>query len=284
MIVARTRAELSEALRALRASQRAIALVPTMGAIHRGHASLVERAETGGGGVVATIFVNPLQFGPSEDLARYPRDESADLEALEAAGTHLVFVPEEDVVYPFGPPTTTVDPGPMGDVLCGRHRPGHFRGVLTVVAKLFGLVRPDRAVFGRKDFQQAVLVRRMVRDLELGIDIDIVPTVREPDGLAMSSRNQYLDPEERREAPALFRALSDAREAFASGERSPAALKAVIERRLAEHPIMRVQYVEIVDPSTLDTVDEVGPDEVAAVAAFAGTTRLIDNLELGRDS
>lgn len=282
MIVARNRTELSEALDVLRTSHGSITLVPTMGALHRGHFSLVERARESRGAVVATIFVNPLQFGPSEDLARYPRDEEGDLEALEAASTDLVFIPSAEEVYPIGPPRVTIDPGPMAELLCGRHRPGHFRGVLTVVAKLFGLIRPGRAVFGGKDLQQAVLVRRMVRDLELGVIVDVAPTVREPDGLAMSSRNRYLDPDERRQAAALFGSLSEAGESFLSGDASATSLKAVIERRLGEQPLIRVQYVEIVDPSSLEAVDPVRPDDVVAVAALAGTTRLIDNLVLGQ--
>jgi pantoate--beta-alanine ligase len=284
MIVARSRKELAEGLAELRASHGGITLVPTMGALHEGHLSLVDRAKESGGAVVVTIFVNPLQFGLSEDLGRYPRDEAGDLRTLGERGVDLVFVPGVEVVYPDGSPSVTVDPGPMADVLCGPWRPGHFRGVLTVVAKIFGLVRPDQAVFGRKDYQQAVLIRRMVRDLDLGVGIQLAPIVREPDGLAMSSRNAYLTPEERRQAPELFRALTGAREAFASGERRSARLKTLVQRRLEGHSLIHLQYVDVVDQSTLESVEEAGPDEVALLAALCGATRLIDNVVLGASS
>jgi len=284
MIVARSREELSERLASLRASRGGIALVPTMGALHEGHLSLVDRAKESGDAVVATIFVNPLQFGPSEDLARYPRDEESDLRRLEERGADLAFVPSVNAIYPEGSPSVTVDPGPMAEVLCGPWRPGHFRGVLTVVAKIFGLVRPDRAVFGRKDYQQAVLIRRMVRDLDLGVEIELAPIVRESDGLAMSSRNAYLTPEERGQASELFRALTGARVAFTSGERRTARLKIIVERQLAAHALLHLQYVEVVDPSTLEAAEEAGPSDVALLAASCGTTRLIDNVVLGAPS
>jgi pantoate--beta-alanine ligase len=251
-----------------------------MGALHEGHLSLVDAARARADAVAASVFVNPLQFGPGEDLAKYPRAPERDLGMLEARGARLAFLPSVDEMYPAGEPRVTVDPGPDGDRLCGAFRPGHFRGVLTVVAKLFGLFRPDVAAFGRKDFQQLVLVRRMAADLELGVDVIEAPIVREPDGLAMSSRNRYLSADERRAAPALQRALARARSRFQGGERRAAALLDVVRAELAGSPPLRLQYVEVVDASSLAPVDPVGRGAVVALAAFAGATRLIDNVTL----
>lgn len=281
MRVARTRAELEDELRGLRADRGPLALVPTMGYLHEGHLSLVDRAAAFALGVVATIFVNPLQFGPNEDLASYPRDEKRDLDLLRARGAALTFVPSVDEMYPDGSPRVTVHPGPMGARLCGAHRPGHFEGVLTVVAKLFGLVRPEVAVFGRKDFQQAVLIRRMVRDLELRVRVETAPIAREADGLAMSSRNTYLGPAERAQAVGLFRALEAARERFRVGARDADAVLRAAREALARHPLVRLQYLEAVDPATLEPVDALEPATVVAIAAYCGATRLIDNVELG---
>jgi pantoate--beta-alanine ligase len=251
-----------------------------MGFLHEGHLSLVDAAREAAAAVAVSIFVNPLQFGPSEDLEAYPRDEERDRALLETRGADLIFAPSTGEMYPGGEPSVTVDPGPMGDVLCGAHRPGHFRGVLTVVARLFGLFRPDVAVFGRKDYQQAVLVGRMVRDLELDVEVVRAPLVREEDGLALSSRNVYLNASERAQAPVVFEALSEARRRFREGERDAAVLADGIRLRVDEAPDMRVQYAELVHPETLEAVVAVGPGTVAAVAAFCGTTRLIDNLTL----
>ncbi|HSM60545.1 MAG TPA: pantoate--beta-alanine ligase [Longimicrobiales bacterium] len=281
MRVARTRAELEDELAGLRADRRPLALVPTMGYLHEGHLSLVDRAAALAPGVVATIFVNPLQFGPNEDLASYPRDERRDLDLLRARGAALTFVPSLDEMYPDGSPRVTVRPGPMGARLCGAHRPGHFEGVLTVVAKLFGLVRPEVAVFGRKDFQQAVLIRRMVRDLELRVRVETAPIAREADGLAMSSRNTYLGPAERAQAVGLFRALEAARVCFRAGARDAADVLRAAREALARHPLVRLQYLEAVDPATLEPVDALEPGTVVAIAAYCGATRLIDNVELG---
>ncbi len=281
MIVARTRIGLAEALPRLRAGGGTLALVPTMGYLHPGHLSLVEYAAAQADAVAVSIFVNPLQFGPGEDLAEYPRDEARDLALLEARNVSLAFVPSVDEMYPLGDPCVTVDPGAMAERLCGAFRPGHFRGVLTVVAKLFGLFRPDVAVFGRKDFQQAVLIRRMARDLDMGVRVRTAPTVREGDGLAMSSRNAYLSPEERAQAVGLFRALSSAAERFAGGERNAPALLETARAVLARYPLLRPQYLEIVDPDTLASLDRAATGSVVAVAAFCGRTRLIDNVELG---
>ena len=280
MKVVRTRDELARTLDELR-KQGEVALVPTMGYLHDGHLSLVDLAREEAASVAVSIFVNPLQFGPTEDYGRYPRDEPRDLELLRARRTDLVWVPSVEEVYPGGPPAVTIESGALGDRLCGAFRPGHFDGVLTVVAKLFGLFRPDAAVFGRKDFQQSVLVRRMVRDLELGpTRVRVAPTRREPDGVAMSSRNAYLSAEERKQAVGLFAALQAARERFAAGERSGSAILAGMNERLADFPLLHAQYVEVVDPDTLEPVETVDGSTVAALAAFAGRTRLIDNMSL----
>lgn len=279
MRVARTREELARALEELGGGGR-VGLVPTMGYLHEGHASLLERAAAEADVVAASIFVNPLQFGPGEDYERYPRDEGRDFALLERRGTHLVFAPPVEEVYPGGPPAVTVDPGAAGERLCGAFRPGHFRGVLTVVAKLFALVRPHLAVFGAKDFQQAVLIRRMVRDLDLGVEIVTAPIVREADGLALSSRNAYLSPDEREQALGLSRALRAAARLHAAGERSARSLLEAVGEEVARHPGLRLQYAECVDPETLDPVDPVPSGSVVALAAHAGRTRLIDNRTL----
>ncbi len=280
MILARNRDELRTELDRLRGSGR-VALVPTMGFLHEGHLSLVDQARDAADLVVVSIFVNPLQFGPGEDLADYPRDEVRDLESLRARGVDLVFLPGVADIYPGGEPVVTVSPGAMERCLCGAFRPGHFRGVLTVVAKLFGLVRPDVAIFGSKDFQQSVLIRRMVRDLELGVEIRVGHIVREADGLAMSSRNAYLSADERQEAAAINRVLDDAVGRFAMGERRASKLTHLIGAEIAAHELLALQYVEIVNPETLESVSEVQVGSAVALAAFCGTTRLIDNHVFG---
>jgi pantoate--beta-alanine ligase len=279
--VVRTRADLERAIEELRAGGGTLALVPTMGNLHAGHLSLIHRAQSLGDRVALSIFVNPLQFGAGEDLARYPRTEADDLLASATVGVDLAFVPAEVEMYPDGPPSVRIDPGPLAERLCGLHRPGHFQGVLTVVARLFGLFRPEVAVFGRKDFQQAVLIRRMVRDLELGVRVEVAPLVREADGLALSSRNRYLNSEERREAPRLFQALAAADQAFRMGERRPAEVAAVVRGALALDDTFRTEYVEVVDAETLDPVSEARAGHIVAAVAWLGSTRLIDNLVLG---
>jgi len=280
MDVVRTRDELAAGLARLRAGGGSLGLVPTMGYLHEGHLSLVDRAAELADAVAVSIFVNPLQFGPAEDLASYPRDEARDLALLENRGARLVFAPTPAEMYPGGEPLVTVSPGSLERRLCGAFRPGHFRGVLTVVAKLFGLVRPDVAVFGRKDFQQAVLIRRMARDLDLGVRVETGPIVRESDGLAMSSRNSYLGPEARREATGLFEALSGAEALWRGGEGRATRLLDEVRARIARRPLLSLQYAEAVHPETLEGVEEAAPGTVLAVAAYCGTTRLIDNLEL----
>ncbi len=278
-----TRAELRAAVSAARARGARIALVPTMGYLHEGHLALVAaaRASVGAAGfVVMSVFVNPLQFGAGEDLERYPRDLPHDAGLAAARGVDLLFSPTTEQMYPAGEPQVQVVPGEMAGRLCGAFRPGHFRGVLTVVAKLFNLVQPDVAIFGRKDFQQAVLIRRMTRDLDFPIEIVVAPTVREGDGLALSSRNIYLSPPDRQAALALSRALSAARSAFAGGERDASTLLAGARAVLAAEPRVRVQYLELVDPETLEPVEQADGRSVLAVAAHLGGTRLIDNTAL----
>jgi len=288
LLRADTRAELQAALGTQtggRAASRPVAFVPTMGALHAGHVSLVRRAreEVGAdGAVVVSVFVNPTQFGPGEDLDRYPRTLEEDLEACAAAGVDVVFTPSVDEVYPelagSAAGSVTVEPGPLARVLEGASRPGHFQGVLTVVAKLFGLVRPDVAVFGEKDYQQLALIRRMATDLCLGVEVVGAETVREDDGLALSSRNRYLDPDQRREAVALSRALFAARDA-ASGGAEAAVASARAELRRTH--LVDLDYLEITAPD-LGPAPVTGPARML-VAARVGSTRLIDNtaLELG---
>jgi pantoate--beta-alanine ligase len=272
--VARTRAELATALAALRAGGRRLALVPTMGALHAGHLALVRAAAGRADAVVASIFVNPLQFGPAEDLDRYPRTPDADLAALAAEGVDLVFAPPAGEVYPGGPPAVSVDPGPLGGLLEGASRPGHFAGVLTVVTKLFGLVRPDVAVFGEKDYQQLTLIRRAVADLELGVEVIGVPTVREPDGLALSSRNRYLSDVERARALSLSRAL---RAGAAAAPAGAGAVLAAATAGLAD-PGLSVDYLAL-RGTDLGAAPDTGPARLL-VAARVGSSRLIDNTPL----
>jgi pantoate--beta-alanine ligase len=282
--LASTREELTDALADARRTGARVGVVTTMGALHEGHARLLRTARecVAGGPVVATIFVNPLQFGAGEDLERYPRTLEADLAVCAREGVDLVFAPAVGEVYPGGDPDVSVDPGPLGGELEGASRPGHFRGVLTVVAKLFGLVRPDLAVFGEKDYQQLVLVRRMSRDLCLGVEIVGAETVREPDGLALSSRNRYLGPEDRERATVLNRALRAAQDRAAYG--LPAARWAAM-RVLDEVPEseLDLDYLAIRTPE-LGEIDDPHPDRPVParvlVAARLGTTRLIDNLPL----
>jgi len=253
---------------------RRVALVPTMGALHAGHLALVERARELADTVVVSIFVNPLQFGAGEDLDRYPRDLAGDLDALDGRAD-VVFAPTVAEMYPHGEPQTTVHGGPVATLFEGVSRPGHFNGMLTVVAKLLGIVRPDAALFGQKDAQQLFLVQRMVADLDIATRIEAVPTVREPDGLALSSRNRYLSPAERAAAPALHRALAAAASA---GRNGADAARAAAHEVLAQESLIAVDYLELVDPRTFEPVDA-GHRGVARalVAARLGSTRLIDN-------
>jgi pantoate--beta-alanine ligase len=274
-LLASTREELADALSG---PSRPLGFVPTMGALHAGHASLMERARKEVGSeapVVASIFVNPMQFGPGEDLDRYPRTFDADLEICTAAGVDVIFAPTPDVVYPDGDPGVRVSAGPLGEVLEGASRPGHFDGVLTVVGKLLHLTAARSAYYGQKDAQQLLLIRRMVRDLDFPVDVVSVPTVREDDGLAMSSRNMYLTASDRETALCLSRALRAGGEAAAYG---PSAIRRAAREVLVEEPLALVDYLVLVHPQTLADVPEWYRGEaLLAVAARVGTTRLIDN-------
>ncbi|HEX2656809.1 MAG TPA: pantoate--beta-alanine ligase [Polyangia bacterium] len=272
-------AEMSAWSDAARARGERIAFVPTMGYLHAGHVALLEEARRRGDRVVLSIFVNPTQFGPNEDLARYPRDLPGDLAKATAAGTDVAFVPEPVDMYPPGH-QTTVQVHELEQGLCGATRPGHFVGVATVVCKLFNIVRPHVSVFGEKDFQQLAVIRRMVRDLDMPVEVVGLPTVREPDGLAMSSRNKFLSPDERQRAVVLSRALFAARASWQSGQRDVAALIAAARATITPQ-VTRLQYLELRDAHTLQTISTIDRPAVMAVAAFMGQTRLIDNLRLG---
>jgi len=266
--------------RAARAGLGELGLVPTMGYLHEGHLSLVARARAECVAVAASIFVNPTQFGPNEDLARYPRDLPRDLGLLEAAGVDLVFAPQPSEVYPPGF-DTVIEVRGVTDVLEGAVRPGHFAGVATVVAKLFNIVQPTRAYFGQKDAQQSVVIRKLVRDLNLPVEVVVAPTVRETDGLALSSRNSYLTRGERAAAPAIYRALNAAKAQFEGGEREAEALRDAMRAVIAAEPLMRVDYVSVADADSLRELTRVEDRALASMAVRLGTTRLIDNLLLG---
>ena len=256
-----------------------VGFVPTMGALHDGHASLVRRARAETASVVTSLFVNPTQFGPGEDFAGYPRDRQKDLVVFEQSGADVVFIPAIDEIYPPGG-TTFVDPGPIGDVLEGKYRPGHFRGVATVVAKLFAIVRPDVAYFGEKDAQQLRVIRRINHDLRFGIQIAGVPTVRARDGLALSSRNSYLNTEERRQASIIYDALHASQERWRNGEGNAAALKAVISETIGRAPLVSLEYVSVADGETLEELKVIDRPALVSLAARVGKARLIDNMAL----
>ena len=274
-----TSEEMRAACRAARRASQRLGLVPTMGALHEGHLSLVRAAKTACDFVAVSIFVNPTQFGPTEDLAKYPRTFEQDLDLLGKEGVELLFAPSVEEIYPSGAVTWVTVEGLSGK-LDGRSRPGHFRGVTTVVAKLFHIVEPDAAFFGQKDAAQVAIIRRMVRDLKLPVEIVVCPIVREPDGLAMSSRNAYLDPQQRKQALVLSRALTRVKQLAEGGERSAAKLIAGARQEFAAEPSVRLDYFEIVNPDTLDPVAEASDGALVAVAAFVGPTRLIDNVLL----
>lgn len=266
--------------RSRRGEGLAIALVPTMGYFHEGHLRLIEHAKALADMVVVSLFVNPIQFGPGDDLAAYPRDLQHDRKAASARGADCLFVPSEGDMYP-EPALVRVVPGSLADHLCGARRPGHFEGVLTVVLKLLNIVEPHVAVFGRKDVQQAIIIRRMVADLNVGTEIVVAPTVREADGLAMSSRNAYLTREERQVAPALARGLDRAHDAFVAGVHDTGELLAAARAPIEEVSALALEYLEIVDPASLAPTDEPQQDSIVAVAARLGAARLIDNATLG---
>lgn len=266
-------------LRPARAKGRRIGLVPTMGALHEGHLSLMRTARAASDVVVATIFVNPTQFGPNEDLAKYPRTFERDCDQLKKENVDFVFAPGVDEMYPQGSVTWVTVEG-LSDKLDGKSRPGHFRGVTTVVAKLFHIVEPDIAFFGQKDAAQLAIIRQMVRDLKFPIEVVGCPILREPDGLAMSSRNVYLDPAQRKSALVLSRALRCMEQLFKQGERNSQVLAGAGKNEFSAEPTVRLDYLELVDPQSLDPISEAKENTLVAVAAYVGTTRLIDNLLL----
>ncbi|MBZ5720617.1 MAG: pantoate--beta-alanine ligase [Acidobacteriia bacterium] len=279
MKICTTVKEMHAAAHAARREGKRIGFVPTMGALHEGHLSLVRAAKAQSDTVVVSIFVNPVQFGPNEDLNRYPRPFERDRQLLENEGVDFLFAPSAEEMYPAGAITYVTVEG-LSEKLCGKSRPRHFRGVTTVVAKLFHIIEPDLACFGQKDAAQAAIIRRMVRDLHLPVEIVVCPIVREPDGLAMSSRNAYLDPQQRRSALVLSRSLGRVVEVFGKGERNSDRLIEVGKQVFEDEPSVRLDYFEIVDPETLEPVVTVRGAALVAVAAFAGTTRLIDNTVL----
>ncbi|MFN0150630.1 MAG: pantoate--beta-alanine ligase [bacterium] len=271
--------DLLPTLARVREDARRVGFVPTMGALHAGHVSLLRESRSRGDFVVASIFVNPKQFGPSEDFTSYPRDIERDAALAEEAGADLLFAPDADEIYPAGF-STSVDVGSLGAILEGSSRPGHFRGVATVVLKLFHLVAPHTAYFGEKDAQQLAVIRRMVRDLHLPIEVVGLPTVRDPDGLAMSSRNVYLSAEERSAALRIPASLGDARDACRRGERSAVTLREIVLERLGRDGGVVLDYVALVDPATFALVGLVDREALLLIAARVGKTRLIDNMLL----
>jgi pantoate--beta-alanine ligase len=271
------------ASRAVRRSGKRLGFVPTMGALHEGHLSLVRAARASCDGVAASIFVNPTQFGPNEDLAKYPRPFERDREMLAREDVELLFAPSVAEMYPAGVLTWVTVEG-LSEKLDGRSRPGHFRGVTTVVAKLFHVVQPDAAFLGQKDAAQVAIIRRMVRDLNLPVEIVACPIVREPDGLAISSRNAYLDPEQRKRALVLHRSLMRVQRLADAGEREVAKLMAAGRAEVDEEHSVHLDYFELVDPESLDPVEDISDGALAAVAAFVGNTRLIDNILLEKNT
>ena len=279
MQVIRTVKEMNAVAATLKQAGHTIVLVPTMGALHAGHASLMRQTP---GTVVVSIYVNPTQFGPKEDFTKYPRTLEIDCAMCEQAGAAYIFAPTDAEMYPNGldAVSTWVDEVQVARRLEGERRPGHFRGVCTVVAKLFNIVRPDRAVFGQKDYQQLKVLQRLVRDLRYPIEIIAAPIVREADGLALSSRNRYLTPAERAQATAIWKSLNAARDLYRAGEHNPGNLQASIQRLLATMPAYRLDYAEVADAETLEPVKVLQPGNILLIAAYLGQTRLIDNLLL----
>ncbi|SMB99986.1 pantothenate synthetase [Thermanaeromonas toyohensis ToBE] len=264
-------------VKAQRQQGKSIGLVPTMGYLHEGHLTLVRRAKDLCDAVIMSIFVNPTQFGPQEDYERYPRDLERDLRLAQEVGVDAVFAPEVEEMYPPGY-ATYVEVEGLTEVLCGASRPGHFRGVATIVTKLFNIVQPDKAFFGLKDYQQAMVIKRMVQDLNIPVEIVTVPTVREEDGLALSSRNKYLTPEERRQALSLYRALKLGEGLIRQGERQASKVREAMAKEILSQPLARIDYVSINDAETLNPLEEISGKVLLAVAVWIGSTRLIDNL------
>jgi pantoate--beta-alanine ligase len=275
-----TIAGMKAAVAEMRGKRRTIGFVPTMGDLHEGHLSLVRECRKRADVTVVSIFVNPLQFGPHEDFRRYPRNPERDASLLEKESVDILFLPENAEMYPEGY-RASVEVAGLQDKLCGRSRPGHFKGVATVVLKLFNIVRPDYAFFGQKDAQQVVILRKMVEDLNADVEIRAMPIIRDPDGLAMSSRNTYLSAEERRAALVLSKSLEEARRTFEKGERAAGPIRERLSRTIAAEPLARIDYVDIVDLSTLKPVERIDGEALVALAVYVGKTRLIDNTILG---
>jgi len=271
---------LRQRLRPVKQQGKTIGLVPTMGYLHEGHLSLLRAARAETDLVVMSLFVNPTQFGQGEDYDSYPRDLSGDTAKAAAAGCDIIFAPSAAEMYPQGY-STFVEVEGLTKGLCGASRPGHFKGVATVVSKLFNIVAPDRAYFGQKDGQQAQVIKKMVADLNMDLEIRVMPIVREADGLAMSSRNSYLSPEQRKAAPVMYRGLSAAEQAYKQGERDAARLKQAVADVIKQEKLVRVEYIELVDRENLTRVEQVTRPAMLAVAAHIGSTRLIDNILLG---
>ncbi|MEJ2641690.1 MAG: pantoate--beta-alanine ligase [Desulfosarcinaceae bacterium] len=280
MIEIQSKAELRQAVAGAKSKGRRIGFVPTMGFLHEGHLSLMRRARMENDLVVTSVFVNPTQFAPHEDLDTYPRDADRDAALMRAEGVDIAFFPTVETIYPRGYATFVTVEGALTQGLCGRSRPIFFRGVATVVAKLFNLVTPDRAYFGQKDAQQAAVVKQMVRDLNFDLEVVVCPIVRESDGLAMSSRNAYLTPQQRAEAPTLSRALDAAAKRIAAGEGAAAVIKAGIEKEIRAVADAVIDYVEVVDADTMEAVDTIAGKILIAVAVTLGRTRLIDNIQV----
>ncbi len=280
MIVVETVKEVREIIREKKKSGLKIGFVPTMGCLHRGHVSLLDVASKLSDYVVVSIFVNPIQFGPNEDYEKYPRTFEQDKIMCEKHNVHMVFHPSVKEIYPEGFSTFVEVEGQIGKVLCGAKRKGHFRGVATIVTKLFNIVEPDIAIFGQKDAQQAFIIKKMVKDMNIPIEIVVSETIREKDGLAMSSRNNYLSKEERAVAPIIKQALDEAYSAFLNNEIKASSLKKIVEKKISSCPLFKIDYVEIVDTVTFFPVEEVVKPSLLAVAAYLGKTRLIDNVFL----
>lgn len=280
MKVVKTIQEAREIIAAWRKEGLSVGLVPTMGYLHEGHQSLIAKSVSQNDRTVVSVFVNPIQFGPNEDLEAYPRDLNRDMQLVEATGGDLIFNPEPSEMYPrhF---TSFIDTTETTELLCGAVRPIHFRGVCTVVGKLFNIVRPDRAYFGQKDAQQLATIRRFVRDLNFGIEIVPCPIVREPDGLAKSSRNTYLSPAERQAALILSKSLKLGKEAIENGEKDAKKVIEIIKANLATEPLARIDYVEVVDFENIQRVDTISGETLVAIAVYIGKTRLIDNFIIG---
>ncbi|MBI4686455.1 MAG: pantoate--beta-alanine ligase [Nitrospirae bacterium] len=277
MQIIKTIKEMQALSRGFKAKGKTIGFVPTMGALHEGHLSLVRQTKAENDIVVVSIFVNPTQFGPKEDFNKYPRDVEGDLSKLSPIGVDAVFIPGASEIYPNGF-SASINIGSIGDILCGASRHGHFNGVATVVAKLFNIVMPDRAYFGQKDFQQTVVIKKLVMELNFDIDVIVCPTVREPDGLAMSSRNSYLNEAERKAAGILYKALKHGEGLILNNVKDASRVKSEIEALIKTEPLAEIEYAEIIDAATLEKIDDIKSIAAISLAVRIGTTRLIDNL------